>query len=99
MTKHYKIKTDTKVVVKPSVNAEHTAFFSAKSWGILAAIIAVVGILATLLVPSLSYTIRIALVAAVVIIALVLIFNNKARYSLIMFLRRLDQKLAARKKL
>jgi hypothetical protein len=99
MTKHFKIKVDTAVGLKPSVNAEHTAFFSAKSWGILAVIIAVVGILVTLLIPSLSYGIRIALVATVVIIVLVLIFNNKARYSLIMFLRWLDQKFAARKKL
>jgi Flp pilus assembly protein TadB len=99
MTKNYKIKTDTKLVLDPRVNAEHTAFFSAKSWGILALIVAVVAILVALLVPSLSYWIRTALVATVLIIVLVLVFNSKARYALIMFLRWLDQKSAARRKL
>jgi uncharacterized membrane protein len=95
--KNYKIKTDVAIGLKTRVGAEHTASFNAKSWGILAAIIAIVGLLLTLLVPSLPYRIRIALAATAVIIVLVLIFNNKVRYSLIMFLRQLDQKLAARK--
>jgi Flp pilus assembly protein TadB len=99
LAKEFKIKIDTAIGLKTRVGAEHTASFSAKSWGILAAIIAIVSILLALLVPSLSYKIIIALVATVVIIVLVLRFNNKARYSLIMFLRWLDQKLAARKKL
>jgi hypothetical protein len=96
-TKKHEMKGHAVLGLKASSNTEHTAFFSSESRGILATIIAIIGILLTLLVPSLSYRITIALAATVLIIVLVLIFNNKARYSLIMFLRQIDQRLAAKK--
>lgn len=85
------------VAIKENGKRVHNTSFDAKSLGILAAIIAIVAILLTLLVPSLPYRIRIALAAIALVIVLVVIFNNKTRYSLIMFLRWLNEKLAARK--
>ena len=97
MPNKFKIKTDTALSLKPSVGGKHTAFFSSKSWGILATIIAIVGLLLALLSPSLCYLTRTAIILTILVMLSVLIFNNKARYSTIMFLRQLDQRLAATK--
>jgi len=97
MTKHFEKKVDVALKLKTNVNAEHAASFDSKSRGILAAIITIVCLLLTLFLPSLSYLIRVTIAIIILVMMLVLIFNNKVRYSVIMFLRQLDQKLAARK--
>jgi hypothetical protein len=91
MTKHYEVKTTTGLTVKTNLNAKHKAFFPSTVLAIL------IGILVALLVPSLSDVIRITLAAILLTAALVVVLNNKARYAAIMFLRQVDQRLAATK--
>lgn len=95
--KHFERTAHTAIALKVSGNAEHVAHFGSKELAILGIIVAIVGPLVTLALPSPPYVIRIAIIISILIIVSVLIFNNKMRYSLIMLLRQLDQKLAARK--
>lgn len=92
-------KASVAIGIKSTTEAEHEAPWSSKSYTILAIIIALFfGVLFVVIGPLPSLAIRIGIAATIIIIVLVILFNNKVRYSLIMFIRRLDSKLTARKK-
>jgi hydrogenase/urease accessory protein HupE len=91
MTKHFKRKVDVGLILETSVKEKHKVFFPS------AILLAIVGILVTLIVASLPRRIVVALAAVVLVIVLVVVFSNKARYAAIMFLRQVHQRLAATK--
>jgi len=95
--KHFERTAHTAVGLKASAKAEHEAHWSSKSWTILGTIMAILALLLAVLLPSLSFVIRIAIAITILTIVLVLRFNNKMKYSFLMFLRQLDHKFIARK--
>jgi len=98
MKKAFYKKALVNIGIKATTEVEHKVPWSSKSWTILGIIIALLAVLLALILPSLTSAIRIGIVATIVIIGLVIRFNNKVRYFLLMFIRRLDSKLTARKK-
>ena len=88
---------EVKIGVKVGASVEHEAHWSSKSWTILGVILAVVTLLLTVLLPSPSFWTRIAIGMTVLVVVLVLTFNNKTRYSFLMFIRWLDRKFTAKK--
>ena len=95
--KHVERTGHAVVGLKASGKVEHEAHWSSKSWTILGIIMAILAFLLALLLPSPSFVIRIAIAITILIVVLVLRFNNRIKYSFLMFLRQLDHKFTARK--
>jgi Flp pilus assembly protein TadB len=91
MTKRYEVKTTTGLTVKANLNTKHRVLFP------FAILVAILGILGTLIAASLPTMIVHILAAIVLVVVLVVVLNNKARYATIVFFRELPERLAATK--
>jgi len=86
----------TTVRPTPNLSTKHEVHLSSIS-KIPGIIITIFGFLLALLLPEIPFVIRLTMAIIILTIVVVLIFNNKMRYSLIMFLRQLDNKTTASK--
>jgi len=96
--KHFERTCHAVLTLKTTAQHEHEAHWSSKSWTILGTMMAILALLLALLSPWPSFVIRIAIAITILVVALLVGFNNRMRYSLLMLLRQLDHKFTARKK-